>query len=267
MQTGITLAESNLENILKIRDQGLLDFVEIVPSFYFRYNKVKELKNLLAKVELPYSFHFIDHSPLSENFNKDKVLQTRDALEHFEPIMVSDHLTAMEEDFSIGMNFPTPICSKYIDQYTENIIFMRENFEKVVTCPIIMEHVPRYFTYKSNDISLSEFLNTLCENAGIGILLDLNNLTCDQHNIDQSIQAVIDQLEHKNIKEIHMAGSLQMDNGLLYDSHAANPDENQYRFLEQLRDLDIIVNYEREKDFDYNESITCLEKMNEIKKG
>ena len=66
-----------------------------------------------------------------------------------------------------------------------------------------------------------DFINLILNETTCGMLLDLNNLFCNASNHRYDPKAFINQLPYDKIKEIHLAGSADIDN-MKIDTHACH---------------------------------------------
>ena len=57
-----------------------------------------------------------------------------------------------------------------------------------------------------SEMSLASFLNTIAEETGSRLLLDLHNLECDVDNGQLDLDAFVDELDWSHVGEIHLAG-------------------------------------------------------------
>ena len=88
---------------------------------------------------------------------------------------------------------------------------------------ILLENPSHYFKPRQSTMPEVEFLATLVERTGCGLLIDVNNIYVSAQNLGFDAAAYVDALPHAHIGEIHLAGhgpdGKQSD--LLIDNHGA----------------------------------------------
>jgi uncharacterized protein (UPF0276 family) len=178
--------------------------------------------------------------------------QFADLVQRTEPKLVSEHLCfnrAMigSKIYHSGDLLPIAFNQASLEQTAANI----QQVQEAIARPILIENLSAYLhpsevhlseldANAKDSMSETEFLIELCETAGCGMLLDLNNLIvnalnqhqlCQHHNDDAnakpSSQRIIDsimqnvrQLPSHIVGEIHLAGfSEQQVAGFIIDDH------------------------------------------------
>jgi uncharacterized protein (UPF0276 family) len=84
--------------------------------------------------------------------------------------------------------------------------------------PFLLENSVYYVLYPDQDLSEPEFFNQLCARSGCGVLLDLHNVYTNSINHGLNYRDYLDNLDMKNVIEIHVAGGAPMM-GFHADSH------------------------------------------------
>ena len=247
----LTLRDPLRSVIAEAARRGLVDAVEVVPSGYAQAGLADLLRARLADLGLPYSFHFVDGSlgsaDLLENNHFDR---TRDFVEGFQPLFVSDHLTAHRAGgLDLECNLPLIATEEAADIYVENL----EAWLAAVRppAPFLLEHVPAYWTHSEDTLSPGALYTQVVERTGVGILLDLHNLYVDERNTGADPMAFLDGLPADRIREVHLAGGHEVEGGGYLDSHDSAIPERVYTLLAAVLERctpDLIV-LEREHAF------------------
>lgn len=115
--------------------------------------------------------------------------------------------------------------------------------------PILIENLSAYISASSidaseqDDMSEFEFLTTLCQQAGCGLLLDINNLIVNalnqgRTNIIEHVLTDIQQIPAHLVGEIHLAGfSHSQVNGFIVDDHANAVSSDCWKLYKQAKTL------------------------------
>ncbi|WP_224368784.1 DUF692 domain-containing protein [Hyalangium versicolor] len=249
-------------------DQGLVTAVEVVPSGYLTRHAAPLLQRRLAELGLPYTFHFTHSSVASADFpTNHRCDATREFLESFNPLLVSDHLTcARAGDLDLEMNLPILATEPALEIYIENVRHFADRLESRV--PLLLEQVPDYYAFKASTMSYGELYARTIHATDVGVLLDLHNLYCDEQNGGERAEDFIARLPPNKILEVHVAGghALPEDGGYI-DSHAHALPERVFELLEHTLTLCTprLIVLEREARFrDLDALLRDLERLNHI---
>ncbi|WP_374354034.1 DUF692 family multinuclear iron-containing protein [Chitinimonas sp.] len=140
----------------------------------------------------------------------------RALVERIEPQAVSEHLcwNRLGDEFFNDL-LPLPYSQDALDWMVERVDQVQEALGRVV----LIENLSSYISFADDQIAEGEFLAELARRSGCGLLLDLNNLHVNEHNLGRDAQAAIDALPAAAIAEIHIAGFEARDDGLWIDTH------------------------------------------------
>lgn len=215
--------------------EGLVDAVEIVPSGYLLAGNYGLLRERLAEIGLPYSFHFVEGSLASADFIDNNPCAAMAALiEQFEPLHVSDHLTcARIGDEDLEMNLPILMTDLSLEVCIENLAHFSEAL--ACDCPVLIEHVPSYFRFKASTWQPERFFAAVVQQSGFGVLLDLHNLYCDELNqASHGVrgEAFIDCLPEGCVNEIHLAGGRRLPGADYIDTHDSDVPPRVFELLD-----------------------------------
>lgn len=86
--------------------------------------------------------------------------------------------------------------------------------------PLVLENITTYAEMPGSTMSESAFLAAIAEQAGVGLLLDVNNLYVNAVNQRRSARDLLDEFPLRHVKQLHLAGHT-WDGDLLLDTHAA----------------------------------------------
>lgn len=85
--------------------------------------------------------------------------------------------------------------------------------------PLAIENVSAYARRPEDTLSEAEFINEVLERAGCKLLLDVNNLHVNAVNFGLDPYALLAAMPAGEVVQIHVAGHLREDDGLLIDTH------------------------------------------------
>ena len=184
---------------------GTLDAIEVVPDGYAEHGDLALLQRRTRELGVPVYLHCISGSLASAEFPGphylDRVRRTIDALE---PVHVSDHLTCMHaHPWNLGMNLPIVANETALQVALDNVGRLAEAIAPV---PLLLEHVPTYWKLRASTMEPFEFYARVIRESGIGALVDLHNLYCDERNLGVSAENHLELLPPDAIQEVHLAG-------------------------------------------------------------
>jgi uncharacterized protein (UPF0276 family) len=130
-----------------------------------------------------------------------------------EPAFVSEHL-CWGATASQHLNDLLPL--PYSREALELVAGRVEAVQDALRRRILVENVSAYVDPGGGEMPEGEFLAELARRTGCGVLLDVNNLYVNQHNLGRDALAQLELLH--SVEEIHVAGHLARG-GLLIDHH------------------------------------------------
>ncbi len=125
---------------------------------------------------------------------------------------IADH---QGEAINVGITLPLPRDQATLDQLKPRIASVR----KVVPTPFLLENNVYYFDIPFAEMDEARFLNELSHQCGCGLLLDLHNVYTNAYNHGFDAMAFVDELDLRQVGEIHVAGGMELD-GFYLDAHS-----------------------------------------------
>ena len=119
------------------------------------------------------------------------------------PVWVSDHLcwTGI-----LGMNthdlLPVPLTEETLKHISQRVIEVQDFLER----PLILENPSTYLEFSESSMEEPDFLRALSDEAGCGLLLDVNNTYVTCFNADKDPVAYIESFPCENVVQMHLAG-------------------------------------------------------------
>ena len=149
-------------------------------------------------------------------------------VERFDPLLVSDHLCFCWVDIDgrrvhAGDLLPVQRNRASLDVLVDNI----DQVQQAIGRPLLLENVSRYVGDPDQQYGEAEFLSRLAERSGCQLLVDINNLLVNAHNlgIEDPVRyalAWLVQLPAAAVRELHLAGYTPTPPGeLAVDDHGA----------------------------------------------
>jgi len=178
--------------------------------------------HILQKVrnDYPISFHGVGMSLGSlEGLSKTHLQKTKELVDKFQPALVSEHISWSEID-GVYMNdlLPVPYTKEATDVLVRNINQMQDFIGR----QILVENPSSYLEFLNQEMPEYEFINTVIEKSGCGLLLDINNIYVSSHNQNFDAEQYLKNINHSAIGEIHLAGYSVRNIGdqqILIDTH------------------------------------------------
>lgn len=116
---------------------------------------------------------------------------------------------------NIGTMLALPRTDEMLDLVCERIRRIQERYR----VPFLVEHIIHLLPDAPAAYSPAGFLNAVTARTGCGLIVDVYNLECDQHNYGLDIPGFLDELDLTAVKEIHVAGGAEHE-GFRLDIHS-----------------------------------------------
>jgi hypothetical protein len=112
---------------------------------------------------------------------------------------------------------PIPYTNEALTLFAANL----SRVQDILGCSVMIENPSSYLQYEISELNEPEFLATLVQRTGSGIVLDVNNLyvSCSNHNWD--IDSYLKSIPAPKVKEIHLAGH-SLTGTIRIDDHSTN---------------------------------------------
>jgi uncharacterized protein (UPF0276 family) len=200
--------EVTLETIAEVKGRDVMLSADIMTELK---NVRKALKIIVHGVSLSIGSH--------EGWSPIYLRLLDDFLEQVEVSWHSEHLGYTKVDGQhLGIMLAMPKTEQSLDMVSERICTLQERYR----LPFLVENIVHVLPDLQGDYSDAGFLNALTERTGCGLLLDVYNLECDEHNHGFNIPAFLDELRNRSVCELHIACGVE-HNGFLLDVHSRLP--------------------------------------------
>lgn len=152
----------------------------------------------------PISVHGVGLSLGStEKLDRDHLARLKRVVARTEPTLVSEHLAWC--DFS-GSTFPDLLPLPYDEAALRRVADKIDAVQQALGRAILIENPATYLRLRGDALSEPQFLTELCEIAGCGLLLDVNNVHVSAINHGFDAETYLDAFPLERVGEIHLAG-------------------------------------------------------------
>jgi uncharacterized protein (UPF0276 family) len=128
---------------------------------------------------------------------------------------VSDHLCWCG---SGGMHLHDLLPLPYTRQAIDRVVERARRIQDYLGLPFALENTSSYLSYRSSTLAEWEFISEIVERAGIGLLLDVNNVYVSAHNQGFDPVTFIEGLPADRVFQIHVAGHTHVGDYII-DTH------------------------------------------------
>src|SRR4051812_4731567 len=130
----------------------------------------------------------------------------------------SDHLAFTSGS---GRAFHELLPLRFAGDTAKRVAARLEELAETLARPVAIENVTYYAHLGKPELSEGDFLHTLFEHTGAGLLLDVNNVYVNAQNHGQDARRVLESFPLERAIEIHVAGHTRTPSGLVLDTHGA----------------------------------------------
>jgi uncharacterized protein (UPF0276 family) len=156
----------------------------------------------------------------SQPLDQAHLARFRGLIKRYEPALVSEHLAwSTHESTYFNDLLPLPYTKATLSQVCDHI----DEVQNAIGRPLLLENPSTYLTFNESTISETDFIRSVTQRAGCGLLLDVNNVFVSAANHGFSPLQYLSDFPFSQVGEIHLAGhDEQVDElgePLLIDSH------------------------------------------------
>ncbi len=221
MRCGIGLKGSHMGQVLQdLPDAG---FVEVHAENFMVDGG--PLHHFLGRIRerYPLSIHGVALSIGGEAaLDQDHLCRLAALLDRYQPQQFSEHLAWSTHD-GVFLNdlLPLPYTKARLQRVCDHVDQVQARLRR----RMLLENPATYVEFAASSISESEFIGSIIDRTGCGLLLDVNNVHVSCVNHGRDARAMVQALPLAAVAEIHLAGfAVQQDASgapLLIDSHGA----------------------------------------------
>ena len=131
----------------------------------------------------------------------------------------SEHLGYTNVDGEhVGIMLALPRREEAADMVSRRV----EALQRRYGIPFLLENIVHVLPDCPADYSDAGFLNAITAQTGCGLVLDVYNLECDEHNHSLDISSFLEELNGEYVRELHVACGIRK-NGFMLDVHSQLP--------------------------------------------
>jgi len=204
------------------------------------FSQASTSSKYLAQIrqDYPISAHCVGMSLGSAAINcpirEQHLKNIKSTIDWLQPGLISDHLSwsASQGGHYLPDLLPIPLTEEAFTIVANNI----KRAQDILQRQILVENPSSYLTYVDSPITEWQFLTSLAEETGCGLLLDVNNIYVSAHNHNFDPLIYLNNIPLTAVKEIHLAGfSTETIEGreLYIDTHGHRVCDDVWQLYEQ----------------------------------
>lgn len=171
----------------------------------------------------PLSFHGVSLSLGSaQEPDKSHLKRLKQLVDEYHPTLVSEHIAwTMTDETHLNDLLPIPYTDEALAILARNVDIVQNELQR----KILLENPSSYLTFNvENQMHEGCFMQTLVDQTGCGILLDINNIYVSCQNMDTDAYEHLKKMPLSAVEEVHLAGhsdkELSSGKTLKIDTHS-----------------------------------------------
>jgi len=195
-----------------------IEFMEVAPENWIDIGgRFGRQFHALAE-KIPFVCHGLSlniggPAPLDEAFLR----KVRQFLDTYDIRSYSEHLSYCGDDGHLYDLMPIPFTEDAVEFVVERI----QRTQDIIGRRLVIENVS-YYAAPGQEMTESEFVNTVIENADCELLLDINNIYVNSINHHYDAEAFLKSMPADRIAYAHIAGHYEEAEDLRVDTHGAD---------------------------------------------
>ncbi len=151
----------------------------------------------------------------ADGLDQEYLERLKALIDEVDPQLVSDHLCFSNAG---GDQLHDLLPLPHTDEAIRLVVKQVKQVQDFIERPIMLENVSSYFSFKHSEMPEWEFITTIAEEAGCGILLDINNIYVNAFNHKFDPLTFINAIPPHLVGQFHLAGHSDHDT-YLFDTH------------------------------------------------
>ncbi len=139
----------------------------------------------------------------------------------------SDHLCFCNNDSEFHDLLPPPFTRSTASRIAGRIREASDRLER----PMLVENVSYYLALGEMEMDEPEFIAEILDQAGCGLLLDVNNAFVNAQNHGFDPYAWLERIPLERVRQLHVAGHESWDDDTLIDTHGADVRDEVYAMM------------------------------------
>ena len=233
---GISLKHQHFQEF--INNKPDVPWLEVHTENFFSQASTSSKYLAQIRQHYPISAHCVGMSLGSAAINcpirEQHLHNIKNTVEWLQPGLISDHLSwsASPAGHFLPDLLPIPLTQEAFTIVANNI----KQAQDILQRQILVENPSSYLTYVDSPMTEWQFLSSLADETGCGLLLDVNNIYVSAHNHHFDCLTYLNNIPLSAVKEIHLAGfSTEIIEGkeLYIDTHGHRVCDDVWLLYEQ----------------------------------
>lgn len=218
-RAGVGLKPEHYADILESRPA--VSWFEAHPENYFCGGGPSHHWLERIRQDYPLSLHGVGLSiGAPQGLDADHLKRLRALADRYQPDLFSEHLAWSSHDAGFFNDLlPLPYRQETLDLIVSHV----GQAQNALGRRILIENPSTYVRFSGDEMTETEFLSSLVQRSGCGLLLDVNNVMVSATNHEYDPLAYLSQFPLHAVGEIHLAGHARVDEPdggvLLIDAH------------------------------------------------
>jgi uncharacterized protein len=146
-----------------------------------------------------------------------------------DPDWISEHIAFTKSgDVELGHLNPVPCTARTLQTLVDHAREVMDLCQK----PLILENITTFLPLPG-EMSETDFINQLCDTAGVGLLLDVTNLLINSRNHKFDPVKWLRELNPNHIVQLHIVG-YSVSDGVWLDHHAASVQDDLLELMQEV---------------------------------
>lgn len=219
---GIGLRLPHLEEAVASRPA--IGGLEVHPENFLANPHATELLVDLAR-SYPISVHTVGLSVgTATGLDRRHLSRVRAFVDAVDPVLISGHLAwSTHESTYLNDLLPLPYTDETLDLVAGQLLEVQDHLGR----PFLLENPSSYVGFAGSTMTEVQFLQSLVDRTGCGLLCDVSNVWVSAHNMGFDPYAYLDALPADAVHELHLGGFVCEEDlatpgaDLLIDTHSA----------------------------------------------
>jgi uncharacterized protein len=218
-RSGAGFKPEHLPEIL--RDERKVGFFEVHAENYMGEGGLPHAQLARLRRDYPVFVHGVGLSIGGMGaLDAEHLARLKTVVQRYEPHVVSEHLAWSTHDTHYYNDLlPVPYTDAVLARVVEHI----DRVQTVLGRTILLENPSTYVAFAQSTMSETDFIRSVAQRSGCGLLLDLNNVFVSATNHGYSPEHYLTEFPLALVREIHLAGhATEVDDAgapLLIDTH------------------------------------------------
>lgn len=257
---GLGLRRALLGPLLSL-DHDSVDFMEVAPENWIgvggRFGK--QFRELAERYTIGFHGLSLDIGG-PDPIDVELVQSVRDLMDEIGAPIYSEHLTYCAAQGHLYDLLPIPFTEEAVHYVASRV----KQVQDIIGQPLVLENAS-YYAQAHTDLTESEFVTAVLEEADCELLLDVNNIYVNSINHRYDALEYLDSLPLDRVRYIHVAGHFNEAEDLKVDTHGDDVIEDVWQLLAQAYERIGSVPTLLERDFNLPPIADLLDEVSRIR--